>query len=170
MMARDTGPDRSAVRPPTVADMVSVSVRKVGDRATTSRDGNWDAAEPALTSAFATAPQPPERPGPRTEAELESIAQRFAAHCAGDRYGDAAVAGEEIVEYHRRYYGRYHQRTVRWTGRLGEAYLLGGDPGRAVPLIDFALAALESLRGGDDPETRRCRRLLDAARAAEEAP
>ena len=160
----ETGRDRSA-------DIFTVSFRKVGDGVATSRDGNWDEAEATLTSAFTTAPQRSDGPaGSGTAAELERLARLFAAHCADGRYGEAVVAGEQIVAYHRRYYGRYHHRTVRWTGRLGEAYLRGGDPGRAGPLLGFALTALESLRGGDDPETRHCRLLYDAALAAQRRP
>lgn len=190
-MAEDnepTGRDRRPERPPTVAGMVDISVRMVGDSAATSADGNWDEAEATLASAFTGQPRPrgrpdratgkdvtgPERTGSGTAAERELLARRrielFAAHCADDRYGDAAVVGEEIVEYHRRYYGGYHYRTVSWTGRLGEAYLRDGDPGRAVPLIDAAVTALESLRGGDDPETRHYRQLHAAARAGQRRP
>jgi len=168
-MARDTGRtgrDGPPAQRPTIADMFEISVRAVGDSAATSDDGNWDAAEATLASAFTAVPVVA---GPEGVAERELLARRrielFAVHCADERYGEAAAVGEEIVAYHRRYYGGYHSHTVRWTGRLGEAYLRSGDPGRAVPLISSALTALESLRGDDDPETSHYRLLYAAARA-----
>jgi len=168
-MARDTGPagrDDPAARRPTIEDMFEISVRAVGAGAATSDDGNWDAAEATLASAFTAVPDPA---GPEGVAERELLARRrielFAAHCADERYGEAAAVGEEIVAYHRRYYGGYHSHTVHWTGRLGEAYLRSGDPGRAAPLIGSTLTALESLKGDADPETSHYRLLYAAARA-----
>jgi len=143
--------------------MFDISVRMVGEGSATSDDGNWDAAEATLTSAFAALPERPERDDPATGRDQ---AELFAARCADGRFGDAAAVAEQIVAHHRRYYGGYHYRTVQWTGRCGEAHLRAGDPERAEQLIRAALTALESIRGTDDPETRHCRGLLDAALAA----
>jgi hypothetical protein len=146
----------------------NISIRTVGDGVATSSDGNWDSAEPTLASAFAAVPPAPGAAGPAPE--LRRRIELFAALCGAERYGEAVAVGAEIVAYHRRYYGGYHQRTVRWAGRLGEAYLRAGDPVRAAPLLDAARTALASLRGEDDPETAHYRRLHDTARAAPRGP
>ncbi|MEV6850291.1 tetratricopeptide repeat protein [Actinoplanes sp. NPDC051411] len=143
-----------------ISQLVDISVRKVGDTAATSDDGNWDAAEATLTSAFTSLPDR------RARSDVDAGAERaelFAAHRAAGRWADAVTVAEEIVADHRRYYGRHHYRTVGWTVRCGEAHLRAGDPGRAEPLLRFALTALESLRGDTDPETGQCRRLHGAA-------
>ncbi|MGA5300185.1 hypothetical protein ACPCHT_09675 [Nucisporomicrobium flavum] len=161
------GPGWTPAKRPTIAQIVDISVRTVGDSAATSDDGNWDAAEATLTSAFTAAPEQPDR---RQQPTGQDRADLFADHCAAGRWGDAAAVAGELEAYHRRYYGRYHHRTVLWTGRLGEAYLRDGDPGRAEPLLLAALTALESLRGAGHPETLNCRRLYDAARAGRPGP
>ena len=143
-----------------ISQLVDISVRKVGDTAATSDDGNWDPVEATLTSAFTSLPDR------RARSEVDAGTERtelFAAHCAEGRWADAVTVAEEMVDHNRRYYGRYHYRTVRWTVRCGEAHLRAGAPGRAEPLLRSALTALESIRGDTAPETEQCRRLYDAA-------
>lgn len=143
-----------------ISQLIDISVRTIGETAATSDDGNWDAAEATLTSAFTSLPDR----GTRSEADAwTERAEVFAAHRAEERWADAVTVAEEIVAHHQLYYGRHHYRTVSWTVRCGEAHLRAGDPGRAEPLLRSALTALESLRGDTDSETEQCRRLHDAA-------